>query len=400
MKRKRGHYGSGSIDPSGAAAWRLRYRIDGQRFAKHVKGTKLEAAKELRRLLREGDTGTHVAPDKTTLGEWINHWVSIGAPGRRKKKVGRRTLERYAELLRCHVTPVLGKYKLQQLQPTMIDQLYVTLEAKKITPRTSHHVHTVLNACLGAAERKGLLSANPIVRAEKVPSPDEADHGMVLETEQLRTLVEGFKNSVLYPIVATLAFTGCRRNEALALRWSDLDVAAKTLRIERALEETAELGLSFKGPKTERGKRTITVDDDLIALLVAEREKYLRLIAGVPAGVPVNLGLVKLPDDALVFPNPPAKGAAFSLTAPRNPRNTTKEFVRKATALGFKDLRLHDLRGTHETLCLDAGVPVHVVAARCGHDPAVLLRSYAKRTRKADTSAAAVIGALTKGMLR
>ena len=36
----------------------------------------------------------------------------------------------------------------------------------------------------------------------------------------------------------------------------------------------------------------------------------------------------------------------------------------------------------------------------CGHDPAVLLRSYAKRTRKADTSAAAVIGALTKNVLR
>jgi integrase len=58
----------------------------------------------------------------------------------------------------------------------------------------------------------------------------------------------------------------------------------------------------------------------------------------------------------------------------------------------------HGLRGTHETL-LDAGVPVHVVAARCGHDPAVLLRTYARRTKKADTSAAAVIGALAKGVL-
>ena len=62
-------------------------------------------------------------------------------------------------------------------------------------------------------------------------------------------------------------------------------------------------------------------------------------------------------------------------------------------------IRFHDLRATHETLLLDAGVPVHVVAARCGHDPAVLLRVYAKRTRKADTSAAAVIGALSKGAL-
>ena len=50
-------------------------------------------------------------------------------------------------------------------------------------------------------------------------------------------------------------------------------------------------------------------------------------------------------------------------------------------------------------MLLDAGVPVHVVAARCGHDPAVLLRVYAKRTRKADTSAAAIIGELSKNVL-
>jgi integrase len=288
MANKRGHNGAGTIDKSGEGAWRLRYRINAERFAKHVKGTKQDAARELRRLLREGDTGEHVAPDKTTLGDWIDHWISIGAPGRRKKRVGRRTLERYTELLRTHVTPTLGKDKLQALQAIKIDQLYAGLEGK-ISARTAHHVHTVFNACLGAAIRKGLLSANPIARAEKVPSPDEADHGMALEADQLRTLVDGFKGSVLFPIVATLAFTGCRRNEALALRWTDLDVAAKTLRIERALEETEELGISFKGPKTERGKRTITVDDDLIALIVAEREKYLRLVAGVPSGIAVNL---------------------------------------------------------------------------------------------------------------
>jgi integrase len=93
-----------------------------------------------------------------------------------------------------------------------------------------------------------------------------------------------------------------------------------------------------------------------------------------------------------MFPNPP------TLSASRHPRNTTKEFVRKARKLGFKKLRLHDLRGSHETMLLDAGVPVHVVAARCGHDPATLLRNYAKRTRKADTSAAAVIGNISSSM--
>jgi integrase len=62
-------------------------------------------------------------------------------------------------------------------------------------------------------------------------------------------------------------------------------------------------------------------------------------------------------------------------------------------------LRFHDLRGTHETLLLDHGVPVHVVAARCGHDPATLLRNYAKRNRKADTSAASVIGKISRTIL-
>jgi integrase len=77
----------------------------------------------------------------------------------------------------------------------------------------------------------------------------------------------------------------------------------------------------------------------------------------------------------------------------------TKVFSRRAAKLGFPELRFHDLRGTHETLLLDAGVPVHLVAARCGRDPAVLLRTYARRTKKADTTAADVIGAMSKGML-
>lgn len=125
----------------------------------------------------------------------------------------------------------------------------------------------------------------------------------------------------------------------------------------------------------------------------------MRIAAGVPDGVAVDLSLVRLPDTALMFPQPPARGE-FSFTALREPRHVTGQFTRKAAKLGFSGLRLHDLRGTHETLLLDAGVPVHVVAARCGHDPAVLLRSYAKRTKKSDASAAEVIGALSRGVLK
>jgi integrase len=397
MSKRRSH-GDGGIDPRGPDTWRLRYRIKGQRFTKTFHGKRADAQKEVRRLLKSGDDGTHVAPDKITLGEWVELWIASGAPGRRQKRVGRRTLERYAELLRCHVVPTLGARPLQQLQPTEIDALYQKLE-DKIAPRTAHHVHTVFGSCLTTAMRKGLRATNPLDRAEKVPSPGESDHGMALDSDQLRLLVEGFKGSVLFPIVAVAAFTGARRNEILALRWTDLDFDKRTLRIERAVEQVHGQPLRLKGPKTARGKRTIAVDDDLVTMLGTEREGHLRIMAGVPDGVIVDLSLVRLPDDALMFPNPPAPGEDFSFTKLRNPDNMTKEFIRKARKLGFPGLRLHDLRGTHETLLLDAGVPVHVVAARCGHDPAVLLRSYAKRTTKADTSAAALIGALSKGLL-
>jgi integrase len=116
---------------------------------------------------------------------------------------------------------------------------------------------------------------------------------------------------------------------------------------------------------------------------------HQRLVAGVPDGASADLSLVRLPASAPVFP---ALGA--DLDKLRDVNAVTRTFQRQAAKLGFGHLRFHDLRGSHETMLLDAGVPVHTVAARCGHDPAVLLRAYAKRTASSDAKAAAVIGEL------
>jgi integrase len=89
---KRG-YGDGGIDARGPNTWRLRYRVDGKRHTKAFHGTKSEAQKELRRLLASADKGEHVAPDRITLTQWTEHWLAIGAPGRRQKKVGHRTVQ-------------------------------------------------------------------------------------------------------------------------------------------------------------------------------------------------------------------------------------------------------------------------------------------------------------------
>jgi integrase len=114
--------------------------------------------------------------------------------------------------------------------------------------------------------------------------------------------------------------------------------------------------------------------------------------------VDVDLSFVRLPEAALMFPAPPTTGEDFDICRFRNPGNVTREFEERAEKLGFP-IRFHDLRASHETALLDSGVPDHTVDARCGHDPAVLLRSYARRTKKADESAAVAIRGLSKGVL-
>jgi integrase len=102
-----------------------------------------------------------------------------------------------------------------------------------------------------------------------------------------------------------------------------------------------------------------------------------------------------------MFPAVPEPGEDFDFAKPRNPRNFSKEFARKADLLGFGKTRFHDLRGIHSTALLDAGIPVNRVAERIGDDPAVLLRNYAKRKRskKADQSIANAIAAFSSGFL-
>ncbi len=129
-------------------------------------------------------------------------------------------------------------------------------------------------------------------------------------------MIAGFETSSLYPVVALAAAIGARRNELLALRWSDLDPEKKTLRIERAWEQTKKYGLRLKPPKTKRGLRTIELDDATIAMLVEDKNRHQRIMAGVPDGVDVDLSQIKLPSAALIFPAAPETGKDFDFTKP------------------------------------------------------------------------------------
>jgi integrase len=199
-------------------------------------------------------------------------------------------------------------------------------------------------------------------------------------------LVDKFRGTPLFEIVAMAAGTGARRGELLALRWVDIDFQKKTLRIERAVEETQRYGRVTKEPKSTRGRRVISIDDGLLAILRQLRETHLRLFAGIPDGTDVDLSLIRLPDLALVFPS------RHRLMQLRDPHAVSAYFIMHAARSGFEGLKLHDVRRSHATMLLDRGLPVHVVAERLGHSPAVLLKAYAKRTKNADRAAADIIG--------
>ena len=77
------------------------------------------------------------------------------------------------------------------------------------------------------------------------------------------------------------------------IRRAPLHQAADSWINPRSARRTASsrFCLRLKGPKAERGKRTITIDPELIALLAAERERHVRIAAGVPDGATVDLSL-------------------------------------------------------------------------------------------------------------
>jgi hypothetical protein len=136
-------------------------------------------------------------------------------------------------------------------------------------------------------------------------------------------------------------------------------------------------------------------DDDLPSGV-----QHLRIMAGIPDGASVDLSLIKLPVTALMFPAVSEAGENFDFTKPRNPRNFSKEFARKADWLreaaqkkglpSFGKTRFHDLRGIHSTALLDTGIPVHTVAQRIGDDPAILLRNYAAERFKTGRQVAGI----------
>ena len=331
---------------------------------KTIRGTRDDAETELARLTGQAGKGTDLDAGKQTLETWIETWLELD------HDISTRTLERYAELLRGHVVPRLGRYPLATLGPLQIERCYAALAKSGLAPRSIVHVHRVLFQCLRDAKRyHGIDNPAENVKRRRIKQGQEAKmHVLPLETllSLFETIRETNFKSLPYPL-AILAFdSGARRGELLAIRWSDVDFDKRTLRIERAVDDTKAHGVVIKNePKNESSRRTITLSLQTIETLKAWRARQGedRLMLGKP-----------LPDDALVFPL-----SIETPTVPLRPREVTKSFSRiiakRPDCAGF---RLHDLRHSCASHLLERGVSIPEVSRHLGHSsPQITMTVYA-----------------------
>ena len=297
---------SGHIRRRGEQSWELKFDIGadpltGKRATKYraFKGTKKEAQAELVRLINSAHQGDYVDPSKTTLSEFLDRWLRDWAA----VSVGPKTLERYEELIDCHVRPYIGAVPIQKLQAVHLAKLYARLlrEGSKqrglntitsLSPRTVGHVHRAVHKALKVGVEWGVIQRNvaPVARPPKVAGAELE----ILTEEQAQTLLQKIKGQPLYPVVMLGLATGMRRGELLALRWRDCDLDGGRLCVERSLERTKS-GLRFKAPKTKHGRRTISLPASVVAGLRThwrqQQEQRFRL------------GLGKAPEDVLVSRN-------------------------------------------------------------------------------------------------
>ncbi len=367
-------------------SWELKFDIGrdektGKRITQFhtFKGTKKEAKVKLAELVAAASQGSYVAKSGLTVGEHvrarIDQWEALG-------KVSLKTAERYRELLTNQIAPHLGARPLQKLRPADIEHWHATLKTTGrrdgqggLSARTIGHAHRLLSKALKEGMRHDLVARN-VATAEQPPRVD-AEEVVILGADDVKTLVEKLRGRAMYPVAVTALFTGMRRGELLALRWSDIELDArdKLVRLRRAVEETKG-NLRLKTPKTRTSARDVSLPEIVVEALREHRKSQLEQRFA--------LGLGKLTDDALLFPK--LDGSL------RGPRAFSKEWADVAASIGVTHATFHSLRHTHASHLIDAGIDVVKISRRLGHaSPAITLRVYAHLFRARDDKSSKAI---------
>lgn len=380
----------GSVKQAANGTWYFIVDIgtNGERKQTRRRGftTKKAAQAELTKILTDLSDQTYVAPKRQTLAVFLQQtWLpAIEAT------IKPSTFESYRRNVRVHIAALpIGGMQLQQVGPSDLNALYAYLlkgdegkKRRKLAARSVLYIHTILHRAFRDAVQWQAIVRNPADSANP-PRSSTKPEMQVWTADELSTFLQGVADDRLSGAWWLLATTGMRRGEALGLRWSDIDLDAGQLAIRRTLITTdvqrkGEPGMDWGTPKTKKGRRSVALDPATVAALKVHRKRQLEERLALGTGY-ADQDLVVCKVDG----------------SPIHPKTVSYYFGQHVKRLGLPKIRLHDLRHTHATLALRAGIHPRVVQERLGHaNVSITLDTYSHVDLQMQADAAAQVSAL------
>jgi len=307
------------------------------------------------------DEQREVPPPSTggsiTFGTFLTEtWVP-----QKRRHVRATTAYRYAWFVEHYINPAMGDIPLRRLRADHLDGLYEALASTGgrsgdgLAPKTILEVHMIVRAALDLAVQRKLVTHNVAHGAQARRRPPTRAAARCWSAVELRAFLASARHHRLYPALHLAAHTGMRRGEIVGLKWFDLDRTASRLSISRTLQNVGGRPVEFGG-KTRTSRRTVELDEQTMRTLSGWRRRL------------ANDGLPHGPDDWM-FCN--ATGRFL------NPESVSQLFDRIVRRTELPRIRFHDVRHTHASLLVAAGVPIKVVSERLGHaHPAFAMHTY------------------------
>jgi integrase len=372
MARKRAD-GEGTITRRSDGRWMARLSVprsvDGKAHRIAVYGaTQAEVVEKLKNLRQQRDLNAKSVIGKDTLSGYLQRWLENDVSVNRDGK----TYQEYEGTVRGYITPFIGHIKLAKLDGEQLVAWQGTLKRKGFSANMRLRGIRVLRNALNKAVKLRVIPFNPIAALDK---PKVIRKEVVpLEPEVCQRLFENCQAHRLGDLIVLAAMTGLRKGELFAIEWNAVNLDEGVLVVRRQLQELK--GLKLKEPKTQAGKRVVSLDPVAVEALRSRLKKALD--EGFdPAQVPI------------VFPNIRGgylRGSNFD-------RNIWYP-IREAT--GIPDTFVfHDLRHTQASLMLAAGVDLKVIQKRLGHrDFATTANTYSHLLQNSQNEAVEKLAAM------
>lgn len=361
---KRGN-GEGCIRPRSDGRWEAQYvagrKADGSIIRKSLYGaTQAEVSQKLLEVRQQQTTGQYVQTDKMTVGQWLDTWLETYVQPTRRPA----TVASYANNIKIHLKPMLGRVMLQKLRPENVQAMLNELKKQGLKPATVTKARNVLKSAMKQAMINRLIVNDPCEGA--TPPKLEQEEIKYLSVEEQRRFVAALPDTTYGRALGFILGTGLRIAELCGLRWRD--VKGNTITVTQTIRrlQTLKAGdgpkteLVTTKPKTKAGMRTIPLPPKLQGTLRHEKQEQAKML--------LMLGVPKWEND-LVFCTETGK--------PLEVRNVNRALYKILDDLGIEQMGVHALRHTFATRAIDSGMNPKTLSEILGHaDVATTMRLY------------------------